>query len=208
MSCRPYVKAGCDFQSSVKAPSSVFHSLNASAAGSYPIRLEAFFRSERTSAAMLLTRLVAARPFLGGIRLARQASLSYARRADRLCLCDLAHRSSKLEAERSIIELVEKHAMTWCIVRPPLVYGPNARGLVQLIARGTPFARFSDSQAQLHRPRQHRLGSGCHSRRTGSGQRPVVCKRWRGSTYGRFYSHRRKYMGRNVTLIPVPALVA
>ena len=53
-----------------------------------------------------------------------------------------AYALSKLKAERSIIEIAETHAMTWCIVRPPLVYGPNSRGnfrrLAQWIERGWP----------------------------------------------------------------------
>ena len=50
--------------------------------------------------------------------------------------------TSKLEAERRLVEIAEKHAMAWCIVRPPLVYGANATGnfrqLVRLIERGWP----------------------------------------------------------------------
>jgi nucleoside-diphosphate-sugar epimerase len=53
-----------------------------------------------------------------------------------------AYAASKLEAERRLVEVAGKHAMAWCIVRPPLVYGHNASGnfqrLVALIARGWP----------------------------------------------------------------------
>jgi len=49
---------------------------------------------------------------------------------------------SKLEAERRLTESAQKHGFDWCIIRPPLVYGPLARGnflrLTRLIARGWP----------------------------------------------------------------------
>jgi nucleoside-diphosphate-sugar epimerase len=53
-----------------------------------------------------------------------------------------AYAASKLEAERGLVELAGRHAMAWCIVRPPLVYGANASGnflrLMRLIARRWP----------------------------------------------------------------------
>jgi nucleoside-diphosphate-sugar epimerase len=53
-----------------------------------------------------------------------------------------AYAVSKLQAERNLIEVASGHAMDWCIVRPPLVYGAGASGnfrrLTRLIARGWP----------------------------------------------------------------------
>jgi len=40
---------------------------------------------------------------------------------------------SKLEAERGLISLAEKNAMTVVILRPPVVYGPDVRGNFMLI---------------------------------------------------------------------------
>jgi nucleoside-diphosphate-sugar epimerase len=49
---------------------------------------------------------------------------------------------SKLEAERALMEFCSRHDLEWVIVRPPLVYGPGAKGnfqrLVQLAASGVP----------------------------------------------------------------------
>jgi nucleoside-diphosphate-sugar epimerase len=49
---------------------------------------------------------------------------------------------SKLQAERALQEELRGSAVDWCILRPPLVYGPgnpgNMERLMQLIARGLP----------------------------------------------------------------------
>lgn len=49
---------------------------------------------------------------------------------------------SKLEAEEALARAAEGTAMTWTVVRPPLVYGPQAPGnfrkLVELVRRGVP----------------------------------------------------------------------
>jgi nucleoside-diphosphate-sugar epimerase len=49
---------------------------------------------------------------------------------------------SKFEAEQRLVELAGGHAIEWCIIRPPMVYGPNAQGsfrqLLGLMARGWP----------------------------------------------------------------------
>jgi nucleoside-diphosphate-sugar epimerase len=53
-----------------------------------------------------------------------------------------AYGLSKQYAEQDLIEAASGRGMGWCIVRPPLVYGPGASGnfqrLMQLIARGWP----------------------------------------------------------------------
>lgn len=53
-----------------------------------------------------------------------------------------AYGRSKVEAEKAIARAAEGHAMTWTVVRPPLVYGPGAPGnfrrLVDLVRRGIP----------------------------------------------------------------------
>jgi nucleoside-diphosphate-sugar epimerase len=53
-----------------------------------------------------------------------------------------AYASSKLKAEWCLRTIASKQGMEWCIVRPPLVYGPNAPGnfhrLMRYIARGWP----------------------------------------------------------------------
>lgn len=53
-----------------------------------------------------------------------------------------AYGQSKLEAEHAIARAAEGHAMTWVVVRPPLVYGPaapgNFRRLVGLVRSGLP----------------------------------------------------------------------
>jgi nucleoside-diphosphate-sugar epimerase len=55
---------------------------------------------------------------------------------------DGAYAHSKWEAERRLIATASRHAMAWCIVRPPLVYGVGAPGnfqrLLRLVARGWP----------------------------------------------------------------------
>jgi nucleoside-diphosphate-sugar epimerase len=49
---------------------------------------------------------------------------------------------SKFEAEQRLVELAGGQGLEWCIIRPPMVYGPNAHGsfrqLLGLIARGWP----------------------------------------------------------------------
>ena len=49
---------------------------------------------------------------------------------------------SKAEAEAVTVKACDGHAMTWTVVRPPLVYGPRAPGnfgrLVDLVRRGVP----------------------------------------------------------------------
>jgi nucleoside-diphosphate-sugar epimerase len=49
---------------------------------------------------------------------------------------------SKFEAEQRLVELAAAQAIEWCIIRPPMVYGPNAQGnfrlLLRLIAGGWP----------------------------------------------------------------------
>jgi nucleoside-diphosphate-sugar epimerase len=49
---------------------------------------------------------------------------------------------SKLEAERALAAELERSAVDWCILRPPLVYGPGNPGnmarLLQLVATGLP----------------------------------------------------------------------
>jgi nucleoside-diphosphate-sugar epimerase len=49
---------------------------------------------------------------------------------------------SKLQAECHLAEIAGTRSMAWCIVRPPLVYGPHAKGnfrrLMRLIASGWP----------------------------------------------------------------------
>lgn len=53
-----------------------------------------------------------------------------------------AYGRSKVDAERAIARAAEGHAMTWVVVRPPLVYGPaapgNFRRLVGLVRSGLP----------------------------------------------------------------------
>lgn len=53
-----------------------------------------------------------------------------------------AYGQSKLDAEQAIARAAEGHAMTWVVVRPPLVYGPaapgNYRRLVGLVRSGLP----------------------------------------------------------------------
>jgi nucleoside-diphosphate-sugar epimerase len=53
-----------------------------------------------------------------------------------------AYGQSKVDAERAIARAAEGHAMTWVVVRPPLVYGPDAPGnfrrLVGLVRSGLP----------------------------------------------------------------------
>lgn len=53
-----------------------------------------------------------------------------------------AYGQSKVDAERAIPRAAEGHAMTWVVVRPPLVYGPDAPGnfrrLVGLVRSGLP----------------------------------------------------------------------
>jgi nucleoside-diphosphate-sugar epimerase len=50
--------------------------------------------------------------------------------------------ASKLEAEQRLVEIAGGQAIEWCIVRPPMVYGPNAHGnfrqLLGFVARGWP----------------------------------------------------------------------
>lgn len=61
---------------------------------------------------------------------------------------------SKLEAEQALARAAEGHAMTWTVVRPPLVYGPGAPGnfrrLVELVRRGVPLPL-----AAAHAPRSY-----------------------------------------------------
>ena len=49
---------------------------------------------------------------------------------------------SKFEAEQRLVALAAAQAIEWCIIRPPMVYGPNAQGnfrqLLRLIAGGWP----------------------------------------------------------------------
>jgi len=53
-----------------------------------------------------------------------------------------AYARCKWEAERRLIAIASRHAMAWCIVRPPLVYGAGAPGnfrrLQRAVARGWP----------------------------------------------------------------------
>jgi nucleoside-diphosphate-sugar epimerase len=53
-----------------------------------------------------------------------------------------AYGQSKVDAERAIARATEGNAMTWVVVRPPLVYGPDAPGnfrrLVGLVRSGLP----------------------------------------------------------------------
>lgn len=53
-----------------------------------------------------------------------------------------AYAQSKIEAEQRLVAIASKYGMSWCIVRPPLVYGADAPGnfqrLRELIARGWP----------------------------------------------------------------------
>jgi nucleoside-diphosphate-sugar epimerase len=53
-----------------------------------------------------------------------------------------AYALSKLESEKYLREAAAQHGMEWCIVRPPLVYGPKAPGnfarLMRYVARGWP----------------------------------------------------------------------
>jgi nucleoside-diphosphate-sugar epimerase len=46
-----------------------------------------------------------------------------------------AYGQSKLEAERSLVELCKQRGMEWVIVRPPLVYGPGVKGNFQRLLR-------------------------------------------------------------------------
>jgi nucleoside-diphosphate-sugar epimerase len=58
------------------------------------------------------------------------------------CAPDTPYGTSKLAAERSIERILAGRATDWCVVRPPLVYGPgnpgNMKRLLQLIERGWP----------------------------------------------------------------------
>jgi nucleoside-diphosphate-sugar epimerase len=53
-----------------------------------------------------------------------------------------AYALSKWQAEQRLVAIASRHAMAWCIVRPPLVYGAGAPGnfqrLQRAIARGWP----------------------------------------------------------------------
>lgn len=58
------------------------------------------------------------------------------------CQPDTPYGRSKLQAERALIEIARQSAMTWTILRPPLVYGVgnpgNMERLMKLIDRGFP----------------------------------------------------------------------
>jgi nucleoside-diphosphate-sugar epimerase len=42
---------------------------------------------------------------------------------------------SKLEAEKKLVEISQASRMSWVVIRPPLVYGPNAPGKFRLLVR-------------------------------------------------------------------------
>ncbi|QDZ39378.1 NAD-dependent epimerase/dehydratase family protein [Euhalothece natronophila Z-M001] len=58
------------------------------------------------------------------------------------CQPDTPYGRSKLKAEQALKELCENSTMTWTILRPPLIYGPNNPGnmerLLKLVKTGLP----------------------------------------------------------------------
>jgi nucleoside-diphosphate-sugar epimerase len=58
------------------------------------------------------------------------------------CQPDTPYGRSKLQAEQAIVQLASQSAMTWTILRPPLVYGAgnpgNMERLIKLVQTGLP----------------------------------------------------------------------
>jgi nucleoside-diphosphate-sugar epimerase len=103
--------------------------------------------------------------------------------------------------------------MTWCIVRPPLVYGPNARGnfprLVQLIARGWPLPLDSAIAKRSYIALDNLVSFLVATLDApGAANSLLLASDGEDLSTVDFIRIVAKYMGRNVTLIPVPALAA
>jgi nucleoside-diphosphate-sugar epimerase len=123
-----------------------------------------------------------------------------------------AYALSKLEAERSIIEIAETHAMTWCIVRPPLVYGPNARGnfrrLVQWIARGWPLPLGSATAKRSYIALDNLVSVLVATLdATGAADTLLLASDGEDVSTADFVRCIAKHIGTNVLLVPVPPAI-
>jgi nucleoside-diphosphate-sugar epimerase len=104
------------------------------------------FRRINTDGTRLLARAAAragVRRFVFASSIAAVCTGSDAPVDDRTpCTPTDAYGSSKLEAERALVTELQDSATDWCILRPPLVYGPgnpgNMRRLMRLMSTGVP----------------------------------------------------------------------
>jgi nucleoside-diphosphate-sugar epimerase len=123
-----------------------------------------------------------------------------------------AYALSKLEAERSIIEIAETHAMTWCIVRPPLVYGQNARGnfqrLAQWIARGWPLPLGSATAKRSYIALDNLVSVLVAALDApGAADALLLASDGEDVSTADFVRCIAKHMGTNVLLVPVPPAI-